>query len=59
MLTTKQIKFLREELATAKNPIFFYDADGDGLAAFLLLYRIHREGKGIAIRTEEKMSLAA
>ncbi len=46
MLTKKQIKFLREELETAKNPLFFYDSDGDGLASFLLLYRMHREGKG-------------
>ena len=51
MLATKQIKFLREELGTAKNPLFFYDGDGDGLTAFLLLYRINREGKGIAMNT--------
>ena len=51
MLTQKQIKFLRKELATAKNPLFFYDGDGDGLASFLLLYRIHREGKSFALRT--------
>ena len=55
MLTPKQVKYLREELATAKNPIFFYDADGDGLASFLLLYRMHREGKGIAIRTSHDL----
>ena len=55
MLTKKQIQFLRDELATAKNPLFFYDGDGDGLASFLLLYRIHREGKGIALRTSSRV----
>jgi len=55
MLTDKQVLFLREELATAKNPLFFYDGDGDGLASFLLLYRINREGKGIALRTSSRV----
>ncbi|NQV91059.1 DHH family phosphoesterase [Candidatus Woesearchaeota archaeon] len=51
MLSEKNVSLLRNELETAKNPLFFYDADGDGLAAFLLLYRIHREGKGVRINT--------
>ncbi|MBS3169940.1 hypothetical protein J4210_05645 [Candidatus Woesearchaeota archaeon] len=51
MLTDKQVAFLREELALAKNPLFFYDGDADGLTAFLLLYRLHREGKGFALST--------
>ena len=51
MLTEKNVSLLRKELETAKNPLFFYDSDGDGLAAFLLLYRIHREGKGVRINT--------
>ena len=49
MLTAKQIKFIREELATAKNPLFFYDDDPDGLCSFLLFYKIHREGKGVIV----------
>ncbi len=56
MLTDKQVTFLREELATAKNPLFFYDGDADGLTAFLLLYRIHREGKGISLTTTSTLS---
>ncbi len=51
MLTPQQITFLREELATAKNPLFFHDGDADGLCAFLLLYKIHREGKGFALNS--------
>ena len=54
MLNEKEITLLREELATAKNPLFFYDGDGDGLASFLLLYRIHGEGKGIALRGSQR-----
>ena len=51
MLNEKNVTLLRKELETSKNPLFYYDADGDGLAAFLLLYRIHREGRGIRINT--------
>ncbi len=49
MLTDSEVHLLREELATAKNPLFLYDGDGDGLTSFLLLYKINREGKGIAL----------
>ena len=49
MLTDQEVALLREELATAKNPLFLYDGDGDGLTSFLFLYKIHREGKGIAL----------
>ncbi len=50
MLTPPQIGHLQEELASAKNPLFFYDDDADGLAAFLLLYRLHREGKSVVLK---------
>lgn len=55
MLTPKQIDFLREELKTAKNPLFIHDDDADGLCAFQLLYRIHHEGKGIPLKTSSKL----
>ncbi|PIN75453.1 hypothetical protein COV17_03880 [Candidatus Woesearchaeota archaeon CG10_big_fil_rev_8_21_14_0_10_36_11] len=57
MLTEKQVKFIREELATAKNPLFFYDDDADGISSFLLLYRIHREGKGVILKTSPKLDM--
>ena len=56
MLTQKEVTLLRKELASAKNPLFFYDGDGDGLASFLLLYRIHREGKGVALRGSSQLN---
>ncbi|MDP3698040.1 MAG: hypothetical protein Q8R47_00485, partial [Nanoarchaeota archaeon] len=49
MLTALQITVLQEALQNAKNPLFLYDADADGLCSFLLLYRIHKEGKGIRV----------
>ena len=57
MLTPKQIDFLREELKTAKNPLFIHDDDADGLCAFQLLYRIHREGKGIPLKTASTLDV--
>ena len=55
MLTSTQVTLLREELQSAKNPLFLYDADADGLCSFLLLYRMHREGKGIRITNNSKL----
>jgi len=55
MLTTAQIALLQEELRTAKNPLFLYDSDADGLCSFLLLYRINREGKGIRVTAGSKI----
>ncbi len=49
MLTAPQITLLQEALQNAKNPLFLYDADADGLCSFLLLYRLHKEGKGIRV----------
>ncbi|MDO8656258.1 MAG: DHH family phosphoesterase [Nanoarchaeota archaeon] len=57
MLTQKQIDFLREELKTAKNPLFIHDDDADGLCAFQLLYRINREGKGIPLKTSSTLDV--
>lgn len=55
MLNPAQITLLQEELKTAKNPFFLYDSDADGLCSFLLLYRMHREGKGIRITNTSKI----
>ncbi len=55
MLTPKEIEFLQEELLTAKNPLFIYDGDGDGLCSFLILYRIHKEGRGTMLKASPKL----
>ncbi|MEK6906617.1 MAG: DHHA1 domain-containing protein [Nanoarchaeota archaeon] len=51
MLTTKQIKEIKEHLDKAQNPLFFFDNDPDGLCSFLLLQRYIGRGKGIPIRS--------
>ena len=51
MLTNEQIKHFKEELNTARNPLFFFDDDPDGLCSFLLLYKMNREGRGMAVKS--------
>jgi len=51
MLTNKQVQQFREEIDTAKNPLFFFDDDQDGICSFLLLYRLHKEGHGTIVKT--------
>lgn len=58
MLTLEEVNYLQEELATAKNPLFFYDDDPDGLCSFLLLYRVHREGRGFIVKTAPKINVS-
>ncbi len=55
MLTDNEIKFIKEELSTAKNPLFFYDDDPDGACSFILLYKINREGRGIIVKAAPKL----
>ncbi len=56
MLTSKQITFLREELAASKNPLFLFDDDPDGLCSFLILYKLHKEGHGLIVKTLPKIT---
>jgi single-stranded DNA-specific DHH superfamily exonuclease len=56
MLTEKEIKQLRDELVTAKHPIFFFHDDPDGLASFLLLYRMANEGKGVVVKASPRLA---
>ncbi len=50
-LTNAQVKNIRDELATCKNPLFLFHDDPDGLCSFLLLYRYIREGHGIVVKS--------
>ena len=54
-LTNKQVKEIRKELDEAKNPLYFFHDDADGLASFLLFYRYIKEGHGIVIKTTPKV----
>ena len=51
MLTTKQVNEIKEHLAKAQNPIFFYDNDLDGLCSFIILQKFIGIGKGVAIKS--------
>jgi single-stranded DNA-specific DHH superfamily exonuclease len=56
MLTETQLKEIREHLENAKNPIFFFDNDPDGLCSFLILQRFIGRGKGISLRGHSNVS---
>jgi len=51
MLTQKEIQEIREHLENAKNPVFFFDNDPDGLSSFLILQRAIGKGRGVAIKS--------
>lgn len=51
MLTQEQMSEFRDLLHASQNPVFFFDNDTDGLAAFLLLRRLIGRGKGVAIKS--------
>jgi single-stranded DNA-specific DHH superfamily exonuclease len=51
MLTKKQLQEIREHLENAKNPIFYFDNDTDGLCSYILLRRYLGRGKGVAVRS--------
>ena len=55
MLTTKQVKEIREHLDKAQNPVFFFDNDQDGLCSFLLLQRFCEKGRGVAVKSYPEM----
>ena len=60
MLTQQQLQEIRQALEQAKNPLFFFDDDTEGLTSFLLLYRKYKKGHGIPVKapqTEELLYL--
>lgn len=50
-LEKKDVDIIRKELDEAKNPLYFFHDDADGLCSFLLLYRYVKEGHGIIVKT--------
>ncbi len=51
MLTKDQLKEIRDHLEQAKNPIFYYDNDTDGLCSYVILRKFIGRGKGVAVRS--------
>lgn len=55
----EQIKKARELLLSCSRPLFLFDDDPDGLASFLLIYKMVNGGKGMALKgavLDERMS---
>jgi single-stranded DNA-specific DHH superfamily exonuclease len=50
MITEKQLQEIREHLENARNPVFFFDNDADGLASFLILRRFAGKGRGVSLK---------
>lgn len=44
------MKNVRKLIEEATRPLYLFDDDPDGLSAFLILYRITKNGKGIALK---------
>lgn len=57
-LTDEQYKEIRTELESTHKPLIFFDDDADGVAAFLLVYRFCKEGKGVVIKTTPNITEA-
>lgn len=56
MLTGKEVKTIHDELMNCQRPMYLFHDDPDGLASFLLLYRLKKEGKGITIKAKPKIT---
>ncbi|MFP4118942.1 MAG: DHHA1 domain-containing protein [Candidatus Woesearchaeota archaeon] len=50
MTEEQDIKLIRQKLEQCARPIFLFDDDPDGLASFLILYRMVRAGKGLPLK---------
>jgi single-stranded DNA-specific DHH superfamily exonuclease len=50
MLTKKEMNDLQAHLKKAKNPIFFFDNDPDGLCSFIILKKYLARGTGVVIK---------
>lgn len=47
---TQKLQQAREQLLASERPLFLFDDDPDGLCAFLLLYRMVGQGKGMPLK---------
>ncbi|MFH1916347.1 MAG: DHHA1 domain-containing protein [Nanoarchaeota archaeon] len=52
-----QIRTIQEKLLAAKNPLFLFDDDCDGLTSFLQLYRFVGRGKGVIVKSSPELSV--
>jgi single-stranded DNA-specific DHH superfamily exonuclease len=57
MITKSQILEFRKYLKSAKNPLFFFDDDPDGLCSYLILKKYVGRGKGAVLKTTSVLDL--
>jgi single-stranded DNA-specific DHH superfamily exonuclease len=57
MLKQGEVEELRRVLKAAKNPLFLFDDDPDGLCAFMLLYRYIGEGIGYPVKSAPMVTI--
>jgi single-stranded DNA-specific DHH superfamily exonuclease len=57
MLTEKELDTIKNQLEKSSKPIYFFDDDPDGIAAFLLMYKYRGEGKGVIIKARSKITI--
>ena len=51
MLTSKEIKEIKESLKNSKNPLFFIDDDPDGICSYLILKKHINKGKVVLVKS--------
>ncbi|RJQ15907.1 hypothetical protein C4573_07185 [Candidatus Woesearchaeota archaeon] len=56
MLTDKELKEIKHYLDESKNPLFFFDDDGDGTCSFLLCYYYKKEGYGVLVNSTPRLT---
>ena len=47
---------LRTEITTSHKPLYFFDDDPDGVAAFLYLYGYKKDGRGILVKARPELN---
>ncbi len=50
MINRKDLDLLKKKVLESSRPIFFFDDDTDGLASFILLYKLAGDGKGVCVK---------
>ncbi len=51
MLKQNELDQIKDILSKSNNPLYFFDDDGDGTAAYLILKKYFKKGHGVAIKS--------
>ncbi len=56
-ISAEQLAEIKKYLLESENPLFFYDADCDGLCSFLLIRRFLNRGEGVVVKGSPKLEV--